>query len=73
MAIQKTMNDELTAFVLSRTEEEIDQLVKHLPELLPLLETQEGIAELRRRYPTLPPLTLEKIRPCPLKPSPRSA
>lgn len=38
MAIQKLMNDELSAFVLSLTEEEVDKLVNRLPELISLLE-----------------------------------
>lgn len=39
MAIQKTMNDELAAFVLSLTEEEVDKIVNRLPELISLLLT----------------------------------
>lgn len=38
MAIQKTMKDELTAFVLSLTEEEVDKIVNRLPELISSLE-----------------------------------
>lgn len=37
MAIQKNMNDELIAFVLSLTDEDVDTLVNRLPELISLL------------------------------------
>lgn len=40
MAIQKSMKDELLAFVLSLTEEEVDKLVNRLPELTSLLEEE---------------------------------
>ena len=40
MAIQKTMKDELTAFVLSLTEEEVDKIVNRLPELISSLGAQ---------------------------------
>lgn len=40
MAIQKNMNDELIAFVLSLTDEEVDKIVNRLPELISLLEEE---------------------------------
>lgn len=49
MAIQKNMNDELIAFVLSLTEEEVDKIVNRLPELISLLE--EEVPSFPREHP----------------------